>query len=78
MPEVRTRLQPRPYLITPRDAAEAVYGKAVLLTDTMIAQLLDLLQGQEALDDNTLEALWQKLMALWQESCPYEKDVPNN
>jgi hypothetical protein len=71
----------RPYLLVPKDAMEAVYGKAVLLTDTMIAQLLQALNGAVAQTDEgkeALEALWQKLFDAWDDDCPYEGDCPDN
>lgn len=69
----------RPYLVKPRDAMEAAYGKATLLTDTMIAQILGALDGAKAQTEegkDALEALWQKLFDLWAEDCPYEDDPP--
>lgn len=73
------KFMPRPYLLTPRDAFEATYGKAVLLTDVMIAQILDALahakaqtkEGQEA-----IACLYGRLMDAWDEDCPYEKEAP--
>ncbi len=58
-------------VISPRYVAEAVHGKACLLTDTMIAQLLDVLKladaiseiGQEAVND-----LYAKLVALFSDA----------
>lgn len=62
-----------PYLIKPKDAVEATYGKATLLTDTMIAQLLDGLRYAKAQTDDGQELLvdlWRKLYDLWDEPCP--------
>jgi hypothetical protein len=69
----------RSYVIMPRDAYEATYGKALLLTDTMIAQVLDAIQGVEAGTTEgreALDSLWCKLMTLWNEECPSERVKP--
>lgn len=74
------RFKPRPYLITPKDAFEATYGKAVLLTDVMVAQLLAALKGAKEKATTSegkaaIDLLWTKLFDTWDEDCPYEKDA---
>lgn len=66
----------KPYLIRPLDTFEAVYGKATLLTDTMIAQMIDILREAKPTTpdaEETLQAVWNKLMGLWGETPPYEE-----
>lgn len=56
------------YVVHPCSQAEASHGKACLLTDTMIAQLLDLLKLAEATTEigkEAVDGLWQKFLDLW-------------
>lgn len=82
------RFPPRPYLIKPMDAFEAIHGKAVILTDTMIAQIMTALEfarcgtedGKEAIESlgkEAFDALWQKLFDAWGDDAPYEGEAPD-
>jgi hypothetical protein len=56
------------HIIYPRSDAEAAYGKPCLLTDTMIAQVLDVLKTAQAASEIGQEAcdtLWAKFLDLW-------------
>lgn len=56
------------YSICPKNVAEATCGKAVLLTDAMIAQILDALKFSNAQTDvgrKALDDVWGKFMELW-------------
>lgn len=68
----------KPYLIRPQDAYEAIYGKATLLTDVMIAQIFEAIQYAKPATEEAEEALasvWRKLLSLWEEKAPYEEPV---
>lgn len=64
-----------PFMLSPESEYEHQHGKPVLLTDCEIAAVLDALQGYTPRTDEgqqALNALWHKLMALWDTMAPYE------
>jgi hypothetical protein len=54
------------YLIRPRNAGEARCGKACLMTDTMIAQVLDAVKiAAKITASDGFDDVWRKFLDLW-------------